>query len=417
VPEYDRGVNLRWLVGGLALSLVALTALGLRTDRPMAAAAPSVPHPPKVWGGITYVCQVRYLDGTFPELCYLRLAPNEPDNLTFDKAPKRDPAWSPDGTRIAYVRGVPGKGEIYSWNYSREAQCGDGCRAHGPSRHLASGEQPAWSPNGAQIAFASTRGGNSDIFVVRERGGTVRRLTTGSTDDTDPAWSPNGRTIAYTRASTIRLVNVDGSGDRALGAGNNAAWAPNGRRLAFELGDEIWLSNANGTARARLASAPGVEMSSPTWSADGSAVAFAGRATDGTHAMYIRHLAGPLQRIVLSGDFERPFAHASVDWQHVRVLVATVSERGPVVSFRDARGQRLKTIRAGTYAFAYVDRSKRHGIRFSFGRVSDITVRWVGRQWPRPQQGGYALLRPGVYTYWCPAHPRERGRFRVIEQA
>jgi hypothetical protein len=414
-------MRLRAVVTALIAGFIALAILGLRPaggSAKVAASAASLPH---VRGSIAYVCRVRYLDGSFPEICLIAgNNPPGPDSITYDRGPKRDPAWSPDGERLAYVRGGPGNGQIYTLDYwgTNCPQEEDYCYTRGKTRRVAAGEEPAWSPSGTKIAFVSRRNGNADIYVVGAGGGAERRLTTSPEDDSAPSWSPKGKTIAFTRGSTIRLIDADGAHDRPFGAGTHPAWSPNGKQLAFEYGGDIWLANANRAGRRSLTSTADLQEKSPVWATDGRAVAFAGQSLDGVDAVYVRHFGGPLQRIVLNGDFERPFVETDIDWQQVRVLVATVSARKPFVSFRDGRGRRVKTIRAGAFALAYVDRSKRHGITFSTGPLSDSSVPFVGRRWPNPVSWrSLAILRPGVYRYWCPAHPRERGTYRVIDRA
>jgi Tol biopolymer transport system component len=77
---------------------------------------------------------------------------------------------------------------------------------------------PAWSPDGSLIAFASDRDGDYEIFVMNADGSGVSQLTFNSADDYYPVWSPDGTQIAYHSASTmgamadIYIVNVDGSG-------------------------------------------------------------------------------------------------------------------------------------------------------------------------------------------------------------
>jgi TolB protein len=59
--------------------------------------------------------------------------------------------------------------------------------------------EPAWSPDGKKIAFARLVGGHPQIFVMNANGGGVRALTHGAPDHLDPTWSPDGKTIAYSR--------------------------------------------------------------------------------------------------------------------------------------------------------------------------------------------------------------------------
>ena len=86
--------------------------------------------------------------------------------------------------------------------------------------------EPAWSPDGRLIAFASDRDGNvdtvetGDIFVMNADGSDVRRLTDNPLQDGSPAWSPGGQQIAFSSSrdgdSDIYVMNADGSGVRRL---------------------------------------------------------------------------------------------------------------------------------------------------------------------------------------------------------
>src|SRR5437763_1434865 len=99
----------------------------------------------------------------------------------------------------------------------------------------------SWSPDGKQIAFASARTGNFDIWVMNADGSDQRRLTTNPTMDCWPAWSPDGKRIAFTSNRDgnyeIYVMNADGTGQRNLTAhpaqDNYATWSPDGKRIAF----------------------------------------------------------------------------------------------------------------------------------------------------------------------------------------
>ena len=133
----------------------------------------------------------------------------------------------------------------------------------------ANGMSPAWSPDGAQIAFLSNRAEGWDLYVVDAAGGEPRRLTSGATAD-DPAWHPDGRTIAVERRGGIELVHTEGgTRSRLVERGAQPAWAADGR-LAFVRGGDLWLRSVNGEESLLL-----VDAARPAWSLDGRRIAVA----------------------------------------------------------------------------------------------------------------------------------------------
>ncbi|MBI4420746.1 MAG: PD40 domain-containing protein, partial [Gemmatimonadetes bacterium] len=92
------------------------------------------------------------------------------------------PAWSPDGTKIAYTRsGTGGHPQIYVMN-------ADGSNQTNLSNNAANDAKPTWSPGGTKVAFHSTRDGNTEIYVMNADGSSQTRLTTTSASDEGPSW-------------------------------------------------------------------------------------------------------------------------------------------------------------------------------------------------------------------------------------
>jgi Tol biopolymer transport system component len=153
--------------------------------------------------------------------------------------------------------------------------------------------EPAWSPDGRLIAFASRRDGPSHIFVMRANGSGTRRLTSSSAADENPTWSPDGSRIAFARGSPgdIYVMHADGSGAHRLGNDfaeeGDPAWSPNGRWIAFSrrtpgtTAREIWLVHPDGSGRRRLTHLSALSQA-PAWSPDGTQIAFSSETTAGS---------------------------------------------------------------------------------------------------------------------------------------
>ena len=100
-------------------------------------------------------------------------------------------AWSPDGTKIAFIANRVGAGQIFVMN-------ADGTGLVRLTDHRAGNGAPAWSPDGRQIAFTSRHFGNDEIFVINADGTELVNRTYHPADDASPVWSPDGRRIAFT---------------------------------------------------------------------------------------------------------------------------------------------------------------------------------------------------------------------------
>ena len=140
--------------------------------------------------GELVACVQFYLDTNCFEIVLLDAAGNLIERLT--ETPEEDstaPAWSPDGSQIAFQSGDFNKPSIYVMN-------ADGTGRTALTAALGNDRHPCWSPNGDWIAFSSHRDGSEGVFVMDAEGGQLRRLTDASSSCGDPAWSPTGNRIA-----------------------------------------------------------------------------------------------------------------------------------------------------------------------------------------------------------------------------
>lgn len=146
---------------------------------------------------------------------------------------------------------------------------------------------PAWSPDGTEIAFT-----RSSSLLVVPAGGGPERFVAGCADGW-PVWSPDGTRIAFSNGCNLEIsvVNADGTGGltdltATDGAFNTPrSWSPDGSRIAFtrwSIGtyQDVWTLNVDGSSETNLTNTPDLDEALPDWSPDGSEIAFAGRAGD-----------------------------------------------------------------------------------------------------------------------------------------
>lgn len=202
------------------------------------------------------------------------------------------PAWSPDGTQIAFqhIGDRTGEADIYD---PRDIYviAADGAQArrvtHGAEQGV-SCEHPSWAPDSRRLVCACDTDGDMDLYVLDTISGELSRLTDEPGDERHPVWSPDGAYVAFT-SSVDTQAGIDGrSGAYVLGLERGGikqvattlgytplAWSPDSQRIAYT----PWQAESSGiplcTVRlndGRQTCWPDRYCFDPTWSPDGSAI-------------------------------------------------------------------------------------------------------------------------------------------------
>ena len=135
-------------------------------------------------------------------------------------------------------------------------------------------QHPAWSPDGTTIAFISNRNGSNEIWLMNPDGTNVRQITdTPTLWEENPNWSPDGARLAYdacqsatfpcpgTPNNEIFSIRANGTGRNrltvSLGIDANPAWSPDGTQITFRSdrapnGTQIWRMNSDGSDAVQL---------------------------------------------------------------------------------------------------------------------------------------------------------------------
>jgi len=243
------------------------------------------------------------------------------------------PAYSPDGTRIAFVR-FPGARRGHIWTMAA-----DGTDRTEVTTGPYFDSSPSWSPDGARIVFSRGRNGfPADIFTVAATTPLSEPVAVTSTsgNEFDTEWSPDGTRIAFgvdiceppMCTLHIGVVDVDGGDYRLLTPGDAADvdpnWSPDSSTLIFasdRLSDfvqdfDLYTIPAIGGTPTRVTRARGAAGNrEPIWSPDGSRIAYVHQSAGGSVTIRRAHLDGSDATRVCRGD--PLFYPTTTDWQPI----------------------------------------------------------------------------------------------------
>jgi Tol biopolymer transport system component len=231
------------------------------------------------------------------------------------------PEWSPDSRRIAFQSSRDGNFEIYVMN-------ADGSNPTRLTNNTIGDFYPNWSPDGKKLAFSSHRNGDEystpgkmQIYVMNADGSHQTRITNNAHNDFAPAWSPDGREIAFVSdrsgINDIHIMKADGAEQVNLtlalpkkGERGNPHWSPDGTKIIFDANFEtrydIYVINVDGSHLTKVTT-NFVDDFFPSYSPDGSKIAFASRDRDrGNWDVYVMNADGT-GRIRLTTNVSRDF--------------------------------------------------------------------------------------------------------------
>lgn len=200
--------------------------------------------------------------------------------LTSDSLLDWQPRWSPDGRRVAFLRGYPVSGSL-QYRHNLSVMDWDGANPV-RLRYDLSNDSPSWSPDGSRISFLRTTNLDHQLWIVNADG-TSPTLVADSLNVSEISWTPQGKFLGVDHFGIVQF-NIDGGGmNRILSLPPGTVYqayprmSPDGSRIVFQwtsgTGSQIYAVNSDGTSLQQLTNATG-SKSYPVWSPDGTRIAF-----------------------------------------------------------------------------------------------------------------------------------------------